>query len=82
MPDWRLVLYRSLAVLVVAIYLRTRRLAALIIAHWTMDLTAAFLLIERARTKNGDRGNGRPSSPPTPPYMRVRIRRFGGLSYL
>jgi hypothetical protein len=38
-------------VLVMAIYLRTQRLAALIIAHWTMDLTAAFRLIERARTK-------------------------------
>src|SRR4029077_18506279 len=51
MPDWRLVLDRSLAVVVMAIFLRTRRLAALIIVHWTMDLTAAFLLIERARTK-------------------------------
>jgi len=28
-----------------------------------------------------DRGESRLSSPPTPPYMRVRIRRFGGLSY-
>ncbi|HVA17685.1 MAG TPA: ABC transporter permease, partial [Candidatus Dormibacteraeota bacterium] len=27
------------------------------------------------------RGTGRPVSPATPPYMRVRIRRFGGLSY-
>src|ERR1700739_1383694 len=26
------------------------------------------------------RGTGRPASPATPPYMRVRIRRFGGLS--
>jgi len=25
-------------------------------------------------------GRGRPASPATPPYMRVRIRRFGGLS--
>jgi hypothetical protein len=31
---------------------------------------------------NRDRGDGCPSSPPTPPYMRVRIRRFGGLSHL
>jgi|HubBroStandDraft_4_1064222.scaffolds.fasta_scaffold247669_1 hypothetical protein len=29
---------------------------------------------------NRDRGDSRLSSPPTPPYMRVRIRRFGGLS--
>ena len=27
-----------------------------------------------------DRGNPRDSSPPTPPYIRVRIRRFAGLS--
>jgi hypothetical protein len=31
---------------------------------------------------NRDRGDSRLSSPPTPPYMRVRIRRFGGLSYV
>ena len=30
--------------------------------------------------RNRDRGDGRPSSPPTRPDMRVRIRRFGGLS--
>ena len=29
---------------------------------------------------NRDRGEPRGSSPPTPPYIRVRIRRFGGLS--
>jgi hypothetical protein len=29
---------------------------------------------------NRHRGTGRPASPATPPYMRVRIRRFGGLS--
>ncbi len=29
---------------------------------------------------NRDRGEPRGSSPPTPPYVRVRIRRFGGLS--
>ena len=29
---------------------------------------------------NRDRGDSRLSSPPTPPDMRVRIRRFGGLS--
>jgi len=29
---------------------------------------------------NRHRGTGRPASPATPPDMRVRIRRFGGLS--
>jgi len=29
---------------------------------------------------NRHRGSGRPLSPATPPYMRVRIRRFGGYS--
>src|ERR1700694_5770655 len=29
---------------------------------------------------NRDRGEPRGSTPPTPPYVRVRIRRFGGLS--
>src|SRR5262249_35551007 len=29
---------------------------------------------------NRDRGESRDSSPPTPPDVRVRIRRFGGLS--
>src|SRR5215210_6943157 len=28
---------------------------------------------------NRDRGEPRGSAPPTPPYVRVRIRRFGGL---
>jgi hypothetical protein len=31
-------------------------------------------------SQNRDRGDGHPSSPPTPPYMRVRIRRFSELS--
>ena len=31
--------------------------------------------------RNRDRGKPHGSSPPTPPDMRVRIRRFGGLSY-
>jgi len=49
-PDWRLVLYRCLAFLpgvlvFMAIYLRTRRLAPLIIAHWMMDLTAVFMTL-------------------------------------
>src|SRR5262245_49796956 len=30
--------------------------------------------------RDWDRGKPRGSSPPTPPDMRVRIRRFGGLS--
>src|SRR5260370_33130256 len=30
-------------------------------------------------TTNRDRGEPHDSSPPTPPYVRVRIRRFGGL---
>ncbi len=49
-PDWRLVLYRFLAFLpgvlvYMAIYLRTRRLAPLIVAHWMMDLTAVFMTL-------------------------------------
>ena len=35
---------------------------------------------ERETRVNRDRGEPRGSSPPTPPYVRVRIRRFGGLS--
>jgi membrane protease YdiL (CAAX protease family) len=57
-PDWRLVLYRCLAFLpgvlvYMAICLRTRRLAPLIIAHWMMDLTAVFMTFpsETGRTK-------------------------------
>jgi hypothetical protein len=34
----------------------------------------------RKHQRESDRGNGRPFSPPTPPYMRVRIRPFGELS--
>ncbi len=33
-----------------------------------------------ARACGWDRGEPHGSSPPTPPYVRVRIRRFGGLS--
>ena len=39
------------------------------------------LIVEALRYLNRDRGESHLSSPPTPPYMRVRIRRFGGLSY-
>ena len=50
MPDWRLVLYRFLAFLpgvlvFLAIYLRTRTLAPLIVAHWMMDLSAAVMTL-------------------------------------
>src|ERR1700745_3413608 len=34
----------------------------------------------RDRPLDRDRGESRDSSPPTPPDVRVRIRRFGGLS--
>src|SRR5713226_8409018 len=34
----------------------------------------------RCSADNRDRGEPRGSAPPTPPYVRVRIRRFGGLS--
>jgi len=49
-PDLRLVLYRFLAfvpgVLVfLVVYLRTRRLAPLIVAHWMMDLSAAVMTL-------------------------------------
>ncbi len=33
-----------------------------------------------ASSEIGIGGEPRDSSPPTPPYVRVRIRRFGGLS--
>jgi len=49
-PDWRLILYRFLAFLpgvlvFLAIYLRTRTLAPLIVAHWMMDLSAAVMTL-------------------------------------
>ena len=48
MPDWRFALYRFLAFLpgvlvIIAIYLRTRRLAPLIFAHWPMDILGAIM---------------------------------------
>ncbi|HEV2965035.1 MAG TPA: hypothetical protein VG649_24640, partial [Candidatus Angelobacter sp.] len=33
-------------------------------------------VISPGRGGDRDRGSGHPLSPPTPPYMRVRIRRF------
>ncbi len=38
------------------------------------------LLFRNLSPVNRDRGEPRGSAPPTPPYVRVRIRRFGGLS--
>jgi hypothetical protein len=47
-PDWRCFLWRFLAfapgvVAITLIYLRMRRLAPLIVAHWAMDLVATFM---------------------------------------
>ena len=48
--DWRLILFRFLAfvpgaLVFLAVYLRTRRLAPLIVAHWMMDLSAAVMTL-------------------------------------
>ena len=50
-PDLRSVIWRFLAFLpgVVAftlIYLRTRRLAPLIVAHWSMDILAVLMTVQ------------------------------------
>ena len=47
-PDWRYVAWQSLAVargvlVLIVTYLRTHRLAPLIVAHWLMDIVAAFM---------------------------------------
>jgi membrane protease YdiL (CAAX protease family) len=47
-PDWRFLLFRFLAFLpgvlvLMLIYLRTRRLTPLIVAHWPMDIVAAIM---------------------------------------
>jgi membrane protease YdiL (CAAX protease family) len=47
-PDWRYILFRFLAFLpgvlvMMLVYLRTRRLAPLIIAHWPMDIVASIM---------------------------------------
>jgi len=39
-------------------------------------------ICNRNRIKDRDRGEPRGSAPPTPPYVRVRIRRFDRLSML
>jgi hypothetical protein len=46
-PDWRYIAFRFLAFLpgvlgLMLLYLRTRRLAPLIVAHWPMDIAAAI----------------------------------------
>jgi HEAT repeat protein len=56
----------------------TVRIAAATAAGLAKDREAVDLLTEMV---NRDRGKPRGSSPPTPPYMRVRIRRFGWFSY-
>jgi membrane protease YdiL (CAAX protease family) len=48
--NWRLILWRFLAfvpgtLVFLAVYLRTRRLAPLIVAHWMMDLSAAVMTL-------------------------------------
>lgn len=50
-PDWRFVIWRFLAfvpgvIALTLIYLRTRRLAPLIVAHWPMDITAVLMTIQ------------------------------------
>jgi Type II CAAX prenyl endopeptidase Rce1-like len=47
-PDWRFLFFRFLAFLpgvlvLMALYVRTRRLAPLIVAHWPMDIAAALM---------------------------------------
>jgi hypothetical protein len=47
-PDWRFALYRFLAFLpgvmvMMLVYMRTRRLAPLVIAHWPMDIIASLM---------------------------------------
>ena len=48
--------------------------------HQVVKRTFTFQAVAHAR-HNRDRGRPRDLSPPTPPDMRVRIRRFGGLSH-
>ena len=50
-PDWRSVIWRFLAFVpgvmgLMVAYLRIRRLAPLIVAHWLMDITAAVMTIK------------------------------------
>jgi len=48
MPDWRYLVFRFLTflpgvLLLILMYMRTRRVAPLIIAHWPMDISAALM---------------------------------------
>lgn len=50
-PDWRFVIWRFFAfvpgvIALTLIYLRTRRLAPLIAAHWLMDITGALMTLQ------------------------------------
>jgi hypothetical protein len=47
-PDWRYLLFRFITflpgvLLLILFYLRTRRVAPLIVAHWPMDIAAALM---------------------------------------
>lgn len=49
-PDWRFVIFRALAffpgvILLQFAYLRIRRLAPLVVAHWPMDIVAALITV-------------------------------------
>jgi membrane protease YdiL (CAAX protease family) len=48
LPEWRFILWRAVTALPIAlvcslIYLRTRRVLPLIVAHWAADTTAVFV---------------------------------------
>jgi hypothetical protein len=58
--------------------LRIARLALFV--GFGQDIASLLSHLRFLFSGNRDRGDGHPSSPPTPPDMRVRIRRFGGLS--
>src|ERR1700739_4370930 len=58
------------------IYVRSQRAGERVMASIERFLSKRLKL----RVNNRDRGEPRSSSPPTPPYVRVRIRRFAGLS--
>ena len=48
---------------------------------WNLKRDWELLITEYTRYINRDRGESHGSAPPTPPDMRVRIRRFGELSH-
>jgi membrane protease YdiL (CAAX protease family) len=50
-PDWRFFVWRFLAfipgvIAIALIYLRVRRLAPLIVAHWAMDIAATVMTMQ------------------------------------